>query len=42
MNEAINILQLLRNEIDVMRTKFWEMRLRTVTQRLSDFVTAEA
>ncbi|CAM9131086.1 unnamed protein product [Ascophyllum nodosum] len=42
LNEAINALQRLRNELDVIRAKYWETRLRAVTRRLADLVTSTA
>ena len=42
LNEAINALQRLRNELDVIRAKYWETRLRAVTRRLADLITSTA
>lgn len=38
LNDAINALQSLRNEVDIIRAKYWEMRLRAVTQQLDGVV----
>ncbi|CAM9755080.1 unnamed protein product [Choristocarpus tenellus] len=42
LNEAINILQRLRNELDSVRAQYWEGRLRRTTQRLSEVVNGQA
>lgn len=39
LNQAINVLQHLRNELDEIRAKYWESRLRTATWRLGDLVS---
>lgn len=41
LNEAIDVLQFLRNELDVVRAKYWEARLRHVARRLGDLVSED-
>lgn len=38
LNEAINVLQHLRDELDVVRAKYWEGRLKIAMRRLEYLV----
>ena len=40
MNAAIELLQKLRNEIDVIREKYWERRIVRATHKLEKVVCA--
>lgn len=38
INEAINVIQHLRDDLDVIRAKYWEGRLKIATRRLEYIV----
>ena len=42
LNEALNLLKCLRDQLDTVREKYWEMRIRAITRRQDELFSSQA
>ena len=42
LNEALNLLKCLRDQLDTVREKYWEKRIRAITRRQDELFSSQA